>query len=206
MIGRVLPGRRHGAAADELVIRPIAAEDKAALVDGFNRLSAGSRYRRFLSPHPRLSARELSYFTEVDHHDHEALVAMDPVTDDGVGVARYVRSLSDPAQAEFAVAVVDDWQGCGVGTRLTEALADRARDEGITEFTGLVLAANEPMLNLAAELGDVRIVHREHGTIELVIKLPERGIGGVAGILRAVAIGYLNALPLIGRHPADPAD
>ena len=30
------------------------------------------------------------------------------------------------------MAVADDWQRHGVGTRLTEALAYRARDEGIT--------------------------------------------------------------------------
>lgn len=149
---RVDPAR-HPPAAGELVIRPISPEDGPALVDGFERLSDASRYRRFLSPHDHLSAAEVRYFTEVDHHDHEALVAVDPQTGAGVGVARYVRSKEDPQEAEIAIAVVDDWQRQGVGTRLASALADRAREEGISVFTGLVLAENELMLSLAGELG-----------------------------------------------------
>ena len=117
--------------ADELVIRPISPDDKEGLSEKFDRLSEQSRYRRFLAPHGRLSAAELRYFTEVDHHDHEALVAVDPRTRDGVGIARYVRWKKDPQSAELAVAVVDDWQHKGVGTRLASALAKRAREEGI---------------------------------------------------------------------------
>ncbi|HET9103382.1 MAG TPA: GNAT family N-acetyltransferase [Solirubrobacteraceae bacterium] len=178
--------------AADLSIRPITPQDKQALLRGFERLGEASRYRRFLSPHQRLSDAELRYFTEVDHHDHEALVAIDPVTTEGVGVARYVRSRDDPARAELAVAVVDDWQRRGVGTRLIMALADRARQEGITAFTAIVLADNEMMLNLAGELGDVRIEHRELGTIETVVDLPEQGPARLRDLLRTVARGDLT--------------
>src|SRR5437660_3402126 len=58
-----------------IFIRPIDAGDKAALVQGFEKLSPESRYRRFFSPLSRLSERDLAYLTEVDHHDHEALIA-----------------------------------------------------------------------------------------------------------------------------------
>jgi GNAT superfamily N-acetyltransferase len=187
--------------AGELVIRPISPEDGAALAEGFERLSEKSRYRRFLSPHDHLSPAEVRYFTQVDHHDHEALVAVDPRTGAGVGVARYIRSTEDPRCAEIAVAVVDDWQRRGVGTRLASALADRAREEGIEVFTGLILADNELMLNLAAELGRVRVLHREHGTVELAIDLPPRGLGRLTRLLRAVATGELR--PFI-RLPAVP--
>jgi GNAT superfamily N-acetyltransferase len=180
--------------ADELVIRPIAPEDKQALTDGFERLSEQSRYRRFLSPHASLSDAELRYFTEIDHRDHEALVAIDPRTGQGVGVARYVRSTEDPVSAELAVAVVDDWQRLGVGTRLATALADRARDEGITMFTGLVLAENELMLNLAAELGEARVLHQGHGTIELTVELAEQDPRRLRRLLRAVATGAVRPL------------
>jgi hypothetical protein len=43
-------------------------------------------YRRFLSLRGRLSEAELRYITEVDHRDHEALLAFDP--DDGRGTWR----------------------------------------------------------------------------------------------------------------------
>jgi len=174
-----------------LVIRPISQDDKQVLREGFERLSDRSRYQRFLSPQERLSASELRYLTEIDHHDHEALVAIDPDTNQGVGVARYVRSKTDPKVAELAVTVVDDWQGQGVGGRLAAALADRARVEAITSFTALVLADNELMLNLLRHLGQVRVVHSELGTVELTIDLPETGLGQLRRLLGAIARGEI---------------
>ena len=94
-----------------VLIRPIRPEDKKALIDGLHRLTPESRYRRFFSLMPELSARQLRYLTEVDHRTHEALVATDPSTGDGIGVARFIRSTTDSRVAEVAVAVVDDWQG-----------------------------------------------------------------------------------------------
>src|ERR1700704_1191416 len=89
----------------EIEIRPIEPDDKEALASGFDRLSERSRYRRFLSPRGPLTAAELRYFTEVDHRNHEALVAVDRDTGEGVGVARFVRSPDDDKVAEMAVAV-----------------------------------------------------------------------------------------------------
>ena len=82
--------------ADDLTIRPISPDDKGTLVEGFERLSEESRSQRFLSPHGPLSETELRYLTEVDHHDHEALVAIDSRTGQCVGVARYVRYRHEP--------------------------------------------------------------------------------------------------------------
>jgi GNAT superfamily N-acetyltransferase len=173
-------------------IRPIEPDDKRALRDGFERLSERSRYRRFLAPHGTLSTEELRYFTEVDHHDHEALVAIDPVSGEGVGVARYVRSREDPARAEMAVAVLDDWQGKGVGSRLVMELAKRARREGITGFTALLLAQNNEMLGLLRELGDVHVLETDLGTVNVTVDLPERGLGRIPGLVRAIAAGRLK--------------
>jgi GNAT superfamily N-acetyltransferase len=178
--------------AEALEIRPIVAEDRQALLEGFDRLSPESRYRRFLSPHGKLTTRELDYLTEVDHHDHEALVALDPRTGEGVGVARFVRSQTDPGEAELAVAVIDDWQRQGVGTRLVTALAERAREEGVTSFTALVLADNELMLNLLEEIGDVTVGDSEAGAVQLSVELPETGLGRLSRLLRAVARGDLR--------------
>ena len=174
-----------------LLVRPICPEDKQLLREGFERLSRRSRYQRFLAPQERLSERELRYFSEVDHHDHEALLAIDPDTNRGLGVARYVRSKTDPGVAELAVAVVDDWQGQGVGSRLVGALADRARVEGITSFTALLFADNELMLKLLRDLGQVRVVHSEQGTVELRVDLPETGLGHVRRLLGAIARGEI---------------
>jgi GNAT superfamily N-acetyltransferase len=154
-------------------IRALGPDDKAGLAAGFERLSEGSRYRRFLSPTPKLTTRQLAYLTEVDHHDHEALVAIEPTRRDGVGVARYVRSQTNLDEAEFAVAVADDWQRLGVGTALLRQLATRAREEGISWFTGLVLAHNESMLRVLAGLGHVERRPAEQGALEVRLHLPD---------------------------------
>src|SRR5436309_1309354 len=116
----------------QITIRPIGPDDRQDLADGFARLSPETRYRRFFGPVARLRERDLDYLTQIDHHHHEALVAVDDATGDGVGVARYVR-IADGV-AEPAVVVVDDWQGRGVGGALLSALVDRAREEGVTRF------------------------------------------------------------------------
>jgi GNAT superfamily N-acetyltransferase len=175
------------------VIRPIEPDDKDGLSAAFERLSEESRYRRFLSPHARLTEAELRYFTEVDHHDHEALVAFDPRTGDGIGVARFVRHRGERESAEVAVAVADDWQGRGVGTELLLRLADRARQEGVTRFTALALADNDPIRHLLGGLGATRVVDEGQGTVELSVEIPEEGLGPqLPGWLRAAARGELN--------------
>jgi RimJ/RimL family protein N-acetyltransferase len=127
----------------------------------------------------------LAYLTEVDHHDHEALIAFDRASGDAVGVARYVRA--DGASAEAAVTVLDDWQGLGLGTGLTSLLAERALEEGIERFTALLLAENKDMIALLESLGQVEVTARESGTVEVEVPLDAERPGagkGLYGVLR----------------------
>ena len=182
----------------EVEIRPITPDDRAGLTAGFERLSELSRYRRFLSPTSHLSARQLAYLTDVDHHDHEALVAIDPSSRDGLAVARYVRSAQNPGEAEFAVAVADDWQRRGLGTALLRQLAARARAEGITRFTGFVLEDNQPMRGLLQSLGEVQQRDTKDGTLEVWLDIPQDPLREeherrLASWMRAAAAGWLES-------------
>jgi GNAT superfamily N-acetyltransferase len=159
------------ASGTKLEIRPIEPGDKAALAAAVDQSSDAAVYRRFLNPHGRLTAGELRYLTEVDHRDHEALLAIDPGTGKSVGVARYVRDRERRSSAEIAVAVLERWQGRGVGKALLQRLADRARDEGITEFTALMLSDNRPMRRLLADLGTARLLTSGGGAVELAVDL-----------------------------------
>jgi hypothetical protein len=101
-----------------VLIRPVQPADTALLADGFTRLSARSRWMRFLSAKRELSLAELRYFTHIDHHDHEAIGAADWADGRGVGLARYIRDAVDRRAADLAVTVIDAWQGRGLGTEL----------------------------------------------------------------------------------------
>jgi GNAT superfamily N-acetyltransferase len=96
-----------------------------------------------------------------------------------VGVARYVRDPKRRDSAEVAFAVLESWQGRGVGKALMRRLADRARAEGVTRFTALMLAHNSPMRHLLADLGPTRGLSRDMGAVELVVDLPgEQPVAG----------------------------
>lgn len=168
-----LSRRVHGGAGSLLVrIRPIRRSDAAMIRTGFTRLSPESRRLRFLAPKHELTVAEVRYFTEVDHHDHEALVAVSRLTGKGLGVARYIRNPGDPASADIAVTVLDQWQGRGVGTALLARLSQRAQCEGILRFTALMSADNIRARRLLRRLpGAVTLVDRDAGTVAYEISL-----------------------------------
>jgi GNAT superfamily N-acetyltransferase len=176
------------------LIRRVRTGDAPLLADGFARLSRESRQLRFLSGKPNLTRAELRYFTEIDHHDHEALGALDPADGRGLGIARYIRNVEDREGAEVAVTVVDEWQRRGLGTELLSRLADRARQEGIRHFTALVAADNVAVVGLLQDSGiGVRVTERESGTVEYEITLPPHGLGhGLRALLRAFGLRQLK--------------
>jgi GNAT superfamily N-acetyltransferase len=183
-------------------IRQGHSSDKQLLLRGFERLSPESRYRRFLAPMPELTEGVVRYLTEIDHHDHEAMIALDEETGEGIGVARYVRDSERRDVAELAVTVIDDWQGRGLGTLLLEVISARAREEGITTFTALMLASNQEMMDLLKRLDPVRIVDRKAGRVEIEAPIPTIGIAPALKKLLQIAARTDVAIPLAGRHQA----
>jgi len=156
------------------LIRPVRSADAQLLAEGFERLSARSRRMRFLSIKKQLSRTELRYLTDIDHHDHEALGALSLGDGRGVGVIRYIRDAHDPAAAEIALTIVDEWQGRGLGTELLARLTSRARAEGVLRFTALVAEDNAAMISLLQRAGGRR-VHGGYGTLsfEITLESPE---------------------------------
>jgi RimJ/RimL family protein N-acetyltransferase len=186
----------------ELLLRPLQPDDKRRIAQAFERLSPETRYRRFFAPLPRLNEQDLRYLTEVDHHDHEALAAVNPENGAIVGVARYVRS-DDPTEAEVAVVVGDPWQGRGVATALLQRLVARAREEGIDHFVALVMSDNTEALELFRNLapGGSHTRRSASGHTELVMALPDPerlGESTLGRALRAAAGGLrINPWPIL---------
>ena len=192
-----------------VLIRPIGPSDRDELAAGFERLSPESRYRRFFGPMKELSARELDRLTQIDHSDHEALVAFDESTGEGIGVARYVRT--DLHEAEPAVVIADAWQRRGLATELLDRLAERAREEGIERFRAPVLAQNRGAIALLHRLGEAETT-RTGREVEIRIELdrPEAARQDLLALLRSVAAGTLapgrNLLRRALPHTAGPPD
>lgn len=136
-------------------VRPIGSRDRDAFSAWFGRLSDESRRRRFLGPKPRLSDRELTYLTDVDHVSHTALVAVD-ASGQLIGEARYATGRPGERIADFAVTVADEWQGRGVGTRLAARAIEAARANGMTHLTAMTLWDNGAAIALLHRLGFLR--------------------------------------------------
>ncbi len=155
-----------------VTIRPIRPED-AELEQTFVRsMSDESRYFRFMDTMRELTQTMLVRFTQIDYDREMALIAVianDDGGDEQIGVARYVTG-PDGESVEFALAVGDQWQKCGVGRRLMMALIDCARSKGYRAIIGDVLAANGKMFQLMTNLGFTIHPHPEDNAVKRVVK------------------------------------
>jgi RimJ/RimL family protein N-acetyltransferase len=158
-----------------VLLRQIRPEDRDRLAQGLRRLSPASRYLRFHTDIEALTDRQLDYLSQVDHIDHEAIIALDLDRPEvpGIGVARYIRDARERHVAEGAVTVADEYQGQGAGTMLMGVLAARARRHGVEVFRNYVLDRNQAMLDLFDELGATRELESS-GLWRVDLSLPER--------------------------------
>jgi RimJ/RimL family protein N-acetyltransferase len=163
-----------------VVIRPIGADDAGRLQAAHDRLSPLTRYQRFMTSKPYLSAADARYFVDIDGRDHYALVATfaerEPDEDAPIiAVARFVRLADDPGTAEFAIVVGDEWQGQGIGRELMGRLVDAALTRGVARLQATMLADNVAIQRLceAVAAGPLQRVRRGN-TFEVEFALPPR--------------------------------
>ncbi|GGF32625.1 GNAT family N-acetyltransferase [Marmoricola endophyticus] len=144
-------------------LRPVRPEDAELLREFYSRVSDESKYYRFFAPMPTLSARDVTRFTTVDHHDRVALVLT--VADRMIAIGRY-DSLGH-GQAEVAFLVEDAHQRRGIAQLLLEHLAQAGRERGIEKFVAETLPANKKMIQVFADAG----YHVSRGFEEGVVHL-----------------------------------
>jgi acetyltransferase len=137
-----------------VTLRPVLPQDADAEQTFIGALSPQSRRRRFHGAVNALPARTLEAMTAIDYQQQLALVA-EAADGDGearlVADARYV--VTAPGQADFAIAVADDWQHVGLGRTLLQRLGRQACRQGIGRLQGAVLGSNGPMLALMQRWG-----------------------------------------------------
>jgi GNAT superfamily N-acetyltransferase len=156
-----------------VLVRPLVPSDRAELAAGYEQLSPASRRRRFFGMPDRLSDDLLDYLTNLDYRTHFAwaAVAIDEPGSPGVAVARYICDRRDPTVAEIAVTVQDRYQHRGLGTLLTQLLADVAARNGVRSLVSYVLWENIGAVARLREEG-ARISPAEPGMARIEIDLP----------------------------------
>jgi len=177
-------------AEQRFLLRPVVPADAARLSDGLARLSPQSRLQRFLHLKSHLTPEELHHLAHPDQSRHIAWGIVRLLPDgregDGVAVGHVFRSADDPEQAEFAIAVLDQWHGQGFGKRLTRALADASQELGIRRWLAVHLSDNHAIRHLLDLVGTKLHEHPfGGGAMEVVYALggerAERPVGGSAG-------------------------
>ncbi|MEQ9059077.1 MAG: bifunctional acetate--CoA ligase family protein/GNAT family N-acetyltransferase [Gammaproteobacteria bacterium] len=139
------------------LLRPIRPEDEPALVRTFSRLTPEEIRFRFFVPRRFLDHLSAARFTQIDYDRQMALVLCEPRNDAEDEIHAVVRLIEEPdrARAEFAIVVERSLAGHGLGTTLMRRIIDYARERGVGEIYGEVLADNHRMLHLCRELGFV---------------------------------------------------
>ena len=158
-------------------IRPIRPEDEPLLAELHTRLSEESVYLRYFRAFELEERVQHERLTRLCHIDYDRTLALvitwyneQTKRDEMVAVGRLTR-LPDPAQAEFAILVRDDFQGQGLGTVLLEHLLRFGRDEGIDQVSAYMLSGNKGMIHISKQLG-FRF-EREDDLLKAVIDLTE---------------------------------
>ena len=151
-----------------ITIRAIDSSDAPKLVQSHENLSLESTRLRFFTPHPHLSEGEVERFTNVDHHDREAFIAM--LDGEILGVGRYDRVPSTDT-AEIAFIVADAWQGKGIATHLLAYVRRHAEREGIAMLIADTLGENVRMRHVFEASGPIASRTWDHGVVHLEMPL-----------------------------------
>jgi acetyltransferase len=142
----------HG---ERLTIRPIRPEDEAMHRAFVESMTPEDLRLRFFSAVRSFDHTQLARMTQIDYDREMALVAV-VAGEDGqprtLGVARAVAD-PDNETAEFAVAILSDLKGRGLGRLLMTRIIAYVRSRGTHWLLGEALRENAPMIALARKCG-----------------------------------------------------
>ncbi|NTW87935.1 MAG: GNAT family N-acetyltransferase [Desulfobulbaceae bacterium] len=138
-----------------LLLRPIRPEDEPMFQELFSRLTKDEIRLRFLHAVQFLSHEMAAFLTQIDYDREMALILCEPSVQKKPAMYGMVRLSADPdnAHAEFDILIRNDMTGMGLGPLLMRRIIDYARNRGIGEIFGEVLAENRSMLRLCEAFG-----------------------------------------------------
>jgi acetyltransferase len=153
-----------------ILVRPIRTDDESLVASFVQVVSVESARNRFLGRR-KLTPADIHQLTHIDYRKEMAFIAIATTSGEPaeIGVARYV---CDEFGGEFAVLILDAWQGLGVGRVLLAALAEYASSMGVEQLHGITYTTNKGMLGLARTAGfEVSLVPGEAVLCEMKKRL-----------------------------------
>ena len=153
-------------------MRPIRPEDADAIQQAIADSKPEDVRMRFFSSLRSLPDMLAKRLTQLDYDREMAFILIDGPPDAQLGVGA-VRLALDPdrQRGEFAVMVRSASQGAGLGRLMMNEIIGYARNTGVKEIFGDVLAENVRMLSLCEKLGFHRSGSPEPGVIEVTLGL-----------------------------------
>lgn len=138
----------------EVLLRPMRPEDEPMIGDFLRTLSEETLRQRYFVNHLNITHEMLVRFTNNDYDREIAIVAELSLGKKKriIGVGRLTGE-ADRGRSEFAVVVHDDFQGRGLGFKLTDTIIGIAQEKGLREINGYIDAKNRRMLRVVGELG-----------------------------------------------------
>lgn len=133
-------------------LRPVRPEDETLYEHFFAHVEAGDIRMRFFTAAQGRSHRFLARLTQIDYAREMAFVALSETGEELLGVSRLAAD-PDYIRADYAVLVRSDFKGKGLGWLLMKHLIAYARNEGLRELHGEVLAENTTMIGMCLKLG-----------------------------------------------------
>ncbi len=152
----------------------VVPQDAERLARGYKKLSLKTKMLRFHYGKNKLSTYEKEYLVNVDNYNHLAIgaVDLDKNYDVGIAVIRYIRDETDPAKAEVALTVIDEYQNRGIGLHLYNEMLEYAFKNGIKLLVNCVMKENTTMLNILEKIGG-EIVDSTGNQYRIEVKLPD---------------------------------
>ncbi|WP_086047895.1 bifunctional acetate--CoA ligase family protein/GNAT family N-acetyltransferase [Hugenholtzia roseola] len=165
-------------------IRPIRPEDQPLMEVFHSRLSTKSVYFRFfhnVSLDQRISHERLSRLCFADYERQITLVCetalpnqngeLEPLV---IGAARCVR-FSGTQEAEFAMSIIDDYQGEGLGTVFLSQIVEICKREKIEILHADILPENIAMKKVCEKLGFEMRLDMAEGAVKATLYVESQG-------------------------------
>jgi len=137
-----------------LLLRPIRPEDEALESELLSGLSEESQRFRFFNVLKEITHDMLVRRCNIDY-DREMAVVAEYHSGEKRRIVGVVRLLIEPGgeTGEYAVLVADDFQGKGLGFKLTDLIIGIAEDKGLKSIYAIMLNDNAKMIHMVERLG-----------------------------------------------------